>query len=278
MKASVPKGISMPTFEDAFAPLYEELDDPDALFHGETMVDALLELVPLVEDDSSEAARLYRELAMLQTKRYEEECLVYAQKAVKAHKASGGIPDLKLYWLYFSCGDFAMGAGDPVAAEYLRAALEMVGRVDRPALDAVSLKQKLVVTLQTDERFEDALALAMEVLREGTEILGEDAADLQVITRYIAECHEGLGDLATAAVWLEKRLGLLEKHDDFGRMLDAYGSLASLAFRASQYSESKKWHKKRLTHARTQDNKTWIEIAEKDYEEHFNRLGLPKPQ
>lgn len=270
----------MPTsndaFEDGFAPLYDLLNDADARFHGQTMVDDLLALAPMAGENTAEAARLYLELAILQTKRYDETSLDYAKIALDSHEASGGLSELQLYWLYFSCGDYAMNEGKSVARDYLEQAMTRFELFDRPPLEAVSLKQKMVVALKTEKRHQEALALAMEALSEGEAILGKDHEDLQVVTNYIVDSHRQLGDFPKAIEWQKRRLDLLEKNGDVSRMLDSYGSLADLEFSAGAYDAAKEWHKKRIAHAYTHNKKVWIDISNEDYAERFDPQGNPK--
>lgn len=270
----------MTDFEQEFAPLLVKLSDTNAEFHGSTMLQALKSLEVLVPPNSAEAARLYREIAVLQAKRHELDAFDYADMALEANSATAILPQDRLYWMHVACAQIDVYNDSDVLRQvnHINAALLLVNSFAARPMDVLRLRQDLGNLLEALGRHEEALASNMALLADAESLLGADAWDLHYLLSHIAQNFCGLGQTGEALQWLNRRLRVLEIAGDESRVFDTYGIIADLHFNAGDFGKAKAAHADRLAIAERNAKNAWVELASEDFGKHFDADGKPIPQ
>lgn len=209
----------MSDFERGFAPLKTQLDDPDALFVGAQMRDALLALEPLLPDAGAEA-RLFRELALLEGKRQELSCLDHADRALAAQEKRRVLSRRDLYFMHVACAQTGVAwQGGPRARMHLDRALALCAELECPLDEAFGLRFEYGVYLSSIGEGRHGLDQFEPLLADAEAAKGADSPELANLHGRMADSHAREGREKRALASLDRSIALYEAGGDLGRVV-----------------------------------------------------------
>jgi tetratricopeptide (TPR) repeat protein len=267
--------MHMVDFAARFQELKQELDDPDARFLGEGMVDDLLALVPYIPDRQNEAW-LFRELALLEGKRGQLSCLDHADRALAAQADTDILPPDRLYFMHVLCGDVgATWSDDPRTRMHLDNALSLHAQLDRPVGEAFFTRLNLGIYEKSIGSSRMGLDVFEPLLADGERHYGKNSSELSNLLRLMSESEEALGDVERARAYGKRSLDLQDYKADPGRRVTALMTFGRLQFRTGQQDKARKSFDDAVAFATAHCSSSTQDFARKARDEQFPAASVP---
>ncbi|WJH40190.1 tetratricopeptide repeat protein [Aliirhizobium terrae] len=261
--------MHMVDFAVRFQELKQELDDPDARFLGEGMVDDLLALAPYIPDRQNEAW-LFRELAVLEGKRGQLSCLDHADRALAAQADTDILPPDRLYFMHVLCGDVgATWSDDPRTRMHLDKALSLHAQLDRPIGEEFFTRLNLGIYEKSIGSSRMGLDVFEPLLADGEKHHGQHSSELSNLLRLMSESQEALGDFDRALYYGKRSLDLNDYATDPGRRVTALMTFGRLQFRAGRKDDARTSFDEAVAFAEVQCSSSTQDFAREERDKQF---------
>jgi len=269
-------------FASTFTPLKETVLDESGFFSMSKMTKDLSALFPLAKrigKDSQDLFDLYDIYILVLSKKPEKskELIKYGNEFFNNFKNNNLLTDRKRAWIHYRLTNAYQEEGDfPNGIKHQKSFIAFALKSKLMPTEASSLGQKeqLAYLLHENEQYSEALQVNLEVEKGAKKAqLAED----KYLNLYnnLAQNYYKLKHFSNAKVYLNKRLALSQKYENFEVELNTLFQLAVLAFEEDEFDKSKELFKKRIELAKTKEELleySTLEGMEEDLATYYEKL------
>lgn len=135
------------------------------------------------------------------------------------------------------------------------------------------VREKQAFQLHEAKRYEEALALNLDVLSRGERLFGKSHPKLKTVLTNLAQNLHAMGRKQEAEPYLIRVLEIAEAEDDLETVQDMLFQRGVLAYELGRTDDAKSFMQSRIERLRTAGDTAQLATAEDDYEELLRRLG-----